>query len=178
MEGSMSEEKKVVNESVEAVTTKNESQVQPESEGLIAESKKYRKRAQDAEARIAQLEAKFNEQENAKLKEQEEFKELAEKLESELNKTTPYKEKFEAMEKKSKEKLLQMLPESKRDEFKDKDLDVLEFMVENLAAKSASEPQARGVVQSKKDVSNWLDLNPQEQKSSWKDILSSYKQKK
>ena len=72
MEGSMSEEKKVVNESVEAVTTKNESQVQPESEGLIAESKKYRKRAQDAEARIAQLEAKFNEQENDKLKEQEE----------------------------------------------------------------------------------------------------------
>lgn len=178
MEGSMSEEKIVANKSVEEVTTQNESQIQPESEGLIAESKKYRKRAQDAEARIAELEAKFNEQENAKLKEQEEFKQLAEKLESQLNQTMPYKEKFEAMEQKNKEKLLQMLPESKRDEFKNKDLDVLEFMVENLATKSASEPQARGVVQSKKDVSNWLDLTPKEQKSNWRDILNSYKQKK
>ena len=39
------------------------------SEQYIAESKKYRKRAQDAEARIVELEKKFTQQEEAKLKE-------------------------------------------------------------------------------------------------------------
>ena len=93
----MSEEKTVASESVEEVATQNESQVQPGSEGLIAESKKYRKRAQDAEARIAELESKFEQQENAKLKEKEEWKALSEKLQAQLDEVSPYKDKHEKM---------------------------------------------------------------------------------
>ena len=64
----MSEEKQVVNESVENVTTQAESQVSPDAE-IIAESKKYRKRAQEAEAREAKLMKQIEASENTKLKE-------------------------------------------------------------------------------------------------------------
>ena len=49
----------------------------PEIGGLIAESKKYRTRAQDAEKQLAELQQKLEQQENVKLKEKEEFKTLA-----------------------------------------------------------------------------------------------------
>ena len=46
------------------------------NEQYIAESKKYRKRAQDAENRLAKLERSLTRAEDAKLKEKEEFKTL------------------------------------------------------------------------------------------------------
>ena len=173
----MSEEKQVVNESVENVATQAESQVSPDAE-IIAESKKYRKRAQEAEAREAKLMKQIEASENAKLKEKEEFKELAEKFESQVNELTPYKDKYQGLVDKRKESLLNRLPENQRDKFKDKDLDVLEFMVDSLATPSSSEPEARGALKAQKNVANWLDMSPKEQKGNWKDILNSYKQKK
>ena len=66
----MSEENQVSNEAVADSGTENVIQETAQSEH-IAESKKYRKRAQDAESRLADLEKKLESQENAKLKEKE-----------------------------------------------------------------------------------------------------------
>ena len=51
---------------------------------LIAESKKYRKRSQDAEARLAKLESQLDKAEKAKLKEKEDFKTLYEQNEAKI----------------------------------------------------------------------------------------------
>jgi len=175
MEGSMSEEKMVVNESVEEVTTQSEPQIQPESDGLIVESKKYRKRAQDAEARLAELESKFEQQENAKLKEKEEWKTLSEKLQNDLDEVSPYKEKHEKMVSDEKESLLSFFPEDQREKFQDKDNDVLKFMVENMQKLDSKDPVGRGSVKQKK--LNWDELSTDEKRSNWGNILNSFNKK-
>jgi len=170
----MSEETKVSNEAVADNGTENVIQETAQSEH-IAESKKYRKRAQDAEARLSKLEKQLESQENTKLKEKEEFKTLAEKLEAENTSLNSYKDKYEGLVEKRKTALLEKIPESKREQFINKDLDVLEFMVDQLGSKPSNEPNVRGTVKSNKNIDNWLDLDAKEQKKGWKDILNSYK---
>ena len=171
----MSEEKSVTNESVEENVAKVEAQESPTPDLSIAEAKKYRKRAQLAESKIAELEKKFEAQENAKLKENEEFKTLAEKLEADNISLKGYKEKYEAIVSNTKEKLLSKLPEDKREQFKDKDLDVLEFMVNEMSSKAPSEPNAHNQVRGNKTVDNWTSMPKDEIKANWKDILRRYK---
>jgi len=170
----MSEENQVSNEAVADSGTENVIQESAQSEH-IAESKKYRKRAQDAETQLAKLNKQLESQENTKLKEKEEFKTLAEKLEAENTSLNSYKEKYDGLVEQRKTALLSKLPEDKREQFINKDLDVLEFMVSELQSKIPNEPNARGTVSSNKKIENWLDLDPKDQKKSWKDILSSYK---
>ncbi len=140
----MSEETKVATETASEGTTPQTPTETPDAGSLIAESKKYRQRSQDAEAQLAKLQAKLEQQDNAKLKEKEEFKTLADKFESQVNELSPFKEKYETMVNIRKQKLLERLPEDKRDTFKDKDIDVLEFMVDNISQKDNIQPSARG----------------------------------
>ena len=80
----MSEENKaVVSETVSEQPTQEAQTEKPDVGALIAESKKYRSRAQDAEARIAKMEKSMAKAEETKLKEKEDFKALYEKLSSE-----------------------------------------------------------------------------------------------
>ena len=63
----MSEENVVSNETVVDNDTENVTQESAQNE-YIAESKKYRKRAQDAESQLADLKSKLQNQENEKLR--------------------------------------------------------------------------------------------------------------
>ena len=170
----MSEEAKVSNETVVDSGTENVTQ-EPAHNEYIAESKKYRKRAQDAESQLADLRKQLEQQENAKLKEKEEFKTLAEKFEAEVNELNPYKEKYNAMVEQRKSILLNKLPEDKREQFKDKELDVLEFIVSEISSKSPTEPQVRGTVKGKNPLTDWGKMSKEDKKKNWKDIISSYK---
>ena len=172
----MSEEKVVSNETVVEQGTENVTQDNAQNE-YIAESKKYRKRAQDAENRLAELNKKLESQENAKLKEKEEFKTLAEKFEAEVDSLSPYKEKYEALVEQRKTSLLEKLPEDKREHFKDKELDVLEFMVSELGSKTTNEPTARGTVKAKNPIEGWGKMSQDDKKKHWKDIIKSYTNK-
>ena len=171
----MTEEKTVSNETVVDNGAENVTQESAQNE-YIAESKKYRKRAQDAESQLAKLNKKLEAQENAKLKEKEEFKTLAEKFEAEVDSLSPYKEKYEALVEQRKTSLLEKLPEDKREQFNNKDLDVLEFMVSELSSKTANEPQARATVKSK--AKPYSQLSVEEKKQNWADIVKSFTSKK
>lgn len=173
----MSEENKVSDEAVVDNGTENNTQ-EPAQNEYIAESKKYRKRAQDAETRLAKLEQQLQSQENAKLKEKEEFKTLAEKLEAENTSLSSYKDKYNGLVEKRKAVLIEKLPEDKREQFINKDLDVLEFMVSELSSKAPSEPQVRGTVKApKKDIGDWTKLSDKDKRENWSDILKSYTKK-
>ena len=82
---------------------------------LIAESKKYRKRAQDAESRLSELEKKFNQQEESKLKEKEEFKTLYEQASSKVESLTSNAEKWTKYEETKRASLLESHPEDERE---------------------------------------------------------------
>ena len=123
----MSEENTPVVETTEATETKET--VSPDA-GLIAESKKYRTRAQAAEAELGKLQKKLDDHANTTLKENEEWKTLAEQNEAKLNEALPYKDKYEALYSVNKEKLLSQFPEDQQEKFKDKDPEWLESLLE------------------------------------------------
>ena len=172
----MSEENKVSNEAVVDSGAENDVQETAQSEH-IAESKKYRKRAQEAESKLAELNKQLEAQENAKLKEKEEFKTLAEKLEAENTSLNDYKQRYESIVEQRKSALLEQLPEDKREHFKDKELDVLEFMVSELGSKTTNEPTARGTVKAKSPIEGWSKMSQGDKKKHWKDIIKSYTNK-
>ncbi len=161
----MSEEKQVSNEAVVDSGAENVTQEVAQNE-YIAESKKYRKRAQDAETKLANLEKQLETQQNQKLKEKEEYKTLAEKYEAQVNELNPYKDKYEGLVEQRRNVLLERLPEDKRETFKNKDLDVLEFMVSELKTKT-QEPSARNLVGTKNtefggygSFAEWAEKDP------------------
>jgi len=161
----MSEEKVVSNEAEVEAGTENVTQENAQNE-FIAESKKYRKRAQDAETRLANLEKQLESQQNQKLKEKEEYKTLAEKYEAQVNELSPFKDKYDSLVDQRKSVLLDRLPEDKRETFKNKDLDVLEFMVSELKTKT-QEPSARNLVGTKNtefggyaSFAEWAEKDP------------------
>tara|TARA_Y100001938_G_scaffold138767_1_gene204727 strand:- start:3554 stop:4126 length:573 start_codon:yes stop_codon:yes gene_type:complete len=163
----MSEETQVATKTASEGTTQESTTNTPDVGSLIAESKKYRQRSQDAEAQLAKLQSKLETQENVKLKEKEEFKTLAEKFESQVNELSPYKQKYEAMVDAKRQSLLNKIPEDKRDTFKSKDLDVLEFMVDNLSPKDNLQPSARGSVPKNQEFGgyesklDWVSKDPE-----------------
>ena len=139
----MSEENTPVVETTEATETKET--VSPDA-GLIAESKKYRSRAQTAEAELAKLQEKLDGQANAELKKNEEWKTLAEQNEAKLNDALPYKEKYEALHSANKEKLLSQFPEEQQEKFKDKDPEWLESLLEAQGKNDFTETAERASV--------------------------------
>ena len=172
----MSEETQVATETASEGTTPQTPTETPDVGSLIAESKKYRLRSQDAEAQLAKLQSKLEQQENVKLKEKEEFKTLAEKFESQVNDLSPYKEKDKSMVDARKQKLLDRLPEEQREKFKDKDIDVLEFMTSELQTAN-SEPSARGAIKSTKKIGDWTEMSPLDLRENWDDIVQNAIQK-
>ena len=173
----MSEEKKVATETVSEGTTQSTPTETPDAGALIAESKKYRLRSQDAEAKLAELQTKLEQQDNAKLKEKEEFKTLSEKFESQVNELTPFKDKYESMVDARKQKLLERFPEDQRDKFKDKDLDTLEFATSLITENKTLEASARGSIPVKPFNNDWANMDADERRSNWSHIVSSFNKK-
>ena len=169
----MSEETKVTTETASEEVAQETPTNTSDVGSLIAESKKYRQRSQDAEAKLAELQLKLEQQDNAKLKEKEEFKTLAEKFELQVNELSPFKEKYEALLNNRKEQLLKRIPEDQRDTFKDKDIDVLEFMIDNMSKPVNNEPSARGSIQPK--IMDWSSMSEDEQRKNWSSIVKGYK---
>ena len=159
----MSEENTPVVETTEATETIET--VSPDT-GLIAESKKYRQRAQQAETQLAEFQKKLEQQENEKLKEKEEWKTLAEQNEAKLNDALPYKEKYEALYSVNKQKILSQFPEEQQEKFKDKDPEWLESLLEAQGKNNFTETAERASVPKNQEfggfsnTSEWAKKDP------------------
>ena len=171
----MSEDKtqaatETVSESSATETTQDSSNDQ-----YIAESKKYRKRAQDAETRLEELEKKFTTAEEDKLKKKEEFKTLYEQASSKIEGLTANAEKWTKYEETKRASLLEIHPENDRENLSKLDLETLEYVTSKINKTKANVPEvvgkARGAVIDKPvDWSNkdWL-------KENWGEVTKRYK---
>jgi len=148
----MSEENTPVVETTEATETKEP--VSPDA-GLIAESKKYRTRAQSAEAELTKLQEKLDGQANAELKKNEEWKTLAEQNEAKLNDALPYKDKYETLYSANKQKILSKFPEDQQEKFKDKDPEWLESLLEAQGKNDFTETSERASVPKGKEFGGY-----------------------
>ena len=171
----MSEENQpVVSETVSEQPTQ-ETPTQPTEVGaLIAESKKYRKRSQDAEARIAELEKQMAQAEEAKLKEKEDFKALYEKVSSENENLTSIADKWNKYESAKRASLLEKHPEEDRDSLANLPLETLEFVTNKLNVKPNA-PQVLGKARQPEITKPLADMTEKEKAANWQKILKSYK---
>ena len=160
----MSEEQTPVVET-EVEPTETKETASPDA-GLVAESKKYRNRAQTAETELAKLQKKLDEQANSELKKNEEWKTLAEQNEAKLNDALPYKEKYEALYSVNKQKLLSRFPEEQQEQFKDKDPEWLESLLEAQGKNDFAESSERAGVPKNQEfggfsnTSEWARKDP------------------
>ena len=170
----MSEEKQVSNEPVGNVDTPP-TEVANADASVIAESKKYRKRSQAAESRVAELEAQINSFETDKLKEKEEFKALYEKVSVENESNKALADKWTNYETQKREQLLQQVPDEEKAEWNDSPLNLLEKYVSKA---NTIQPQNPDHVVSKTrnltDIpSDWTKMKPDEIKKNWSSIVSN-----
>ena len=174
----MSEETKAVaSETVSEQPTQESSTTSPDVGALIAESKKYRTRAQDAEARIADLEKKMAKAEETKLKEKEDFKTLYEKVSSENESLSSVAEKWTKYEETRRASLLEKHPEDERESLANLPLDTLEFVTNKINGAKANAPEVAGNPRSEHKQVNedWTKMDERQRRANWNDIVASHK---
>ena len=176
----MSEEtKSVASETVSEQTTQETPASSPDVGALIAESKKYRTRAQDAEARIAKMEKTLAKAEETKLKEKEDFKALYEKVSSENESLSSVADKWTKYEETRRASLLEKHPEEDRESLQGLPLDTLEFVTNKINGAKANAPEVAGNPRGHKDMpTDWTKMDPKEAKDNWADILKSAEARK
>jgi len=180
----MSEDSKIVEEQAvaDAPTTDNNGQV-PEVGEYIAESKKYRQRAQTAEAELNELKENLKLQETKRLEEKEEFKSLYESMKAENEKLKPIVDNFEIQEKQRREHLLSQLSDDEQEIYVDLPTLKLEKHIERLGSKKVQVSDAKEVVSSGKFAVNtkWADLSEADKAEArknptlWKQIVEGYR---
>ena len=171
----MSEDKQpavteTVSESPATETTQDSS-----NEQYIAESKKYRKRAQDAEARLVKLEKSLTKAEEAKLKEKEDFKALYDKEFSKNESLTANAEKWGKYEEAKRTTLLENHPEDERESLSKLDLETLEYVTNKINNVKPNAPEVAG--NPRKDYkeynADWTKMDAKERRDKWDDIIAS-----
>ncbi len=164
---------------VQEVATDSQEKVteSPEVGNLIAESKKYRSRAQEAEAQLAELKSTLEKQEEERMAKQNKWEELANKRQTELDSIKSDYERLKGAEEAYKEELLNSLGEAERETFKDLSVSQLRALSEKLkidvqepVLDTSSTPSATVNPNNK----SWVDMTNEERRANWGAILQSY----
>ena len=164
---------------VQEVATDSQKEVteSPEVGNLIAESKKYRSRAQEAESQLAELKSTLEKQEEERMAKQNKWEELATKRQTELDSIKSDYERLKGAEEAYKEELLNSLGEAERETFKDLSVSQLRALSEKLkidvqepVPDTSSTPSATVNPNNK----SWVDMSNEERRANWGAILQSY----
>ena len=174
----MSEETKVATETASEETTKETTNDSTDNSVLIAESKKYRKRSQEAEAQLAKLEAKLKNAEDTKLKEKEDFKTLYEKVASENESLAANSEKWSKYEEGKRASLIEQHPEDDREALMGLPLDTLEYVTSKINSSKVNAPEVVGNPRGNKELpADWTKMSADDLRNNWADIVANAKSK-
>ena len=177
MEGSMSEETTpVATETVSEETTNEATTDSTDVGALIAESKKYRKRSQDAEAERDALKSQLAKAEEAKLKEQGEFQTLYEEAKTKMETLESNADKWSKYETAKRESLLNSVPEGERESLVDLPFETLEYVTSKINNAKANAPEVvGGTRQPDKPVGDWTKMDERERRANWANIVAAAK---
>ena len=167
-----------VSETASAPPTTETTDNSTDVSSLVAESKKYRKRSQDAESRLEQLEKKLASAEEAKLKEKEDFKALYEKVSSENETLSATAQKWNKYEENRRNTLLESAPEEERERLAGLDLDTLEYITGKINNVKANAPEVAGNARQEfKPNKNWAEMDADERRDNWSAIVKGFNNK-
>ena len=134
----MTEEK--VQDEQEMATESQEAPSKSELGDAIAESKKYRNRAQKAEAKIAEMEKTIEANRTKQLEEQNEWKTLAEERKAQIDELNPIVKQYKADEAKYCDELLSGFSDEDREVFRELPLKQLRTVHSKLTTKTINVP--------------------------------------
>ena len=149
----------------------------PDYGQLVQESKKYRKRAQESEAKLERLNKKLEEDRQKQMEEQNQWQQLAEERAVKLSEMEPIVEAFRKDESDQRERILADFEESDREQFGGLSLPQLRTLHSKLinnndsVVPATSGTPARAVNPNNKD---WTKMSQDERRTNWKDIVKGY----
>ena len=168
------ENSQVASETVSEQPTQETTNNSTDVSSLVAESKKYRKRSQDAESRLAELENKLASAEEAKLKEKEDFKALYEKVSSENESLTANAQKWNKYEENRRNTLLESAPEEERERLAGLDLDTLEYVTSKINNEKPNMPEVAGRARNNMPQKPYAQMTDAEKKANWNNIVKQF----
>ncbi len=161
----MSEEKTTVGAETVSESPAKEN-VQDSSVGqYIAESKKYRERAQDAEARVAKLEKSIADAEEVKLKEIEDYKTLYKKASLKIENLSEDANKWNEYEVNKRNEYLEKHPEEERETLSKLDLETLEYVTNKINTAKPNAPEAVGSSKPNIPEKSWGEMSDSERRA-------------
>ena len=149
----------------------------PDYGQLVQESKKYRKRAQESEAKLAKIEKQRETDRQKQMEEQNQWQQLAEERAMKLAEMEPIVDAFRKDEADQRERILADFEESDREQFGGLSLPQLGALHSKLinnndgVVPATSGTPARAVNPNNKD---WTKMNKTERQANWKDIVRGY----
>ena len=138
----------------------------------IAESKKYRERAQVAEAEVQSLKKKFAKQEEAKLKEKEDFKTLYEQASSKIDSLTETADKWNKHEEATRASLIEQHPEDQREYLSTIDLDTLTYVNNKINNTKTNAPEVIGRSKNPSMDKKWKDMTEDEKRAHYESSVA------
>ena len=171
----MSEEQTVATETVSEETTQEATTDSTDVGALIAESKKYRKRSQDAEAERDAFKSQLAKAEEAKLKEQGEFQTLYEEAKTKMETLESNADKWSKYETAKRETLLNSVPEGERESLADLPFETLEYVTNKINNMKTNAPEVVGNPrEASKPLGNWAEMDAEERRQNWGEIVKGF----
>lgn len=159
-----------------AVESKETNNEMSDVGGLIQESKKYRLRAQESESKVKQLEEQIANSESEKLKEQENWRELATKFEEENKSLKQLAEEGQKLQSAIRQDLMDKLSEEDREIAEDLSTDKLQKYVSRAFYNNQVKTNESSPGQMPDTSKNpWKDMDHTERRGAWDKILSKYR---
>ena len=163
-----------------ATDSQKEQPAEPEVGSLIAESKKYRSRAQEAEEKLVKYEKKAATDREKSMADQNKWQELAEERGLKLTEQEPVIEAAMSEIASFREELLADFNEEDREAFGDLNLTQLRTLHRKLILNESNSVRptdgtpARTVNPENK---NWMDMPTEEKRANWQSIIDGYRRR-
>ncbi len=143
---------------------------------LVADSRKYRQRAQKSEAELAKLQKQIDSDRQKQLEEQNEWQQLAEERAARLAELEPIVEQAQQDEARMREEILADLSEEDREVFGDLPLSKLRALQTKLNQDSPRLAVANNPAVSANEVpQDWTSMNRNQRAKHWDKIVASYR---
>ena len=166
----------------EVVTDNQNQDSKPSAEfgELIAESKKYRNRAQEAESKLAKMEKKLAQDREKTMAEQNKWQELAEERGLKLTEQEPVIEAAMKQLESMREEILADMSEEDRETFGDLPLDKLKAIHNKINIQTKAEvvpTDGTPARTANPENKSWVDMSNEERRSNWGSILDAYRRR-
>ena len=143
---------------------------------LVADSRKYRQRAQKSEAELAKLQKQIDSDRQKQLEEQNEWQQLAEERAARLAELEPIVEQAQQDEARMREEILADLSEEDREVFGDLPLSKLRALQTKLNQDSPRLAVANNPAVSANEVpQDWTSMNRNQRAKHWDKLVARYR---